>query len=172
MKTKPTHRPHYLTLLCALLISQLLFVTPAAAHAEFVAAIPAPGQIVVESPSQIEITFSESLGEGSTFIMFDTNFTQIPIPVTRPAGEQARLISAEVPPLTNGTYTVQWLAISTDGHPISGSYEFTVGGNMLESIALAEGVSYNPPDAFAWIMVILAIALPAAAYYWQKGQRP
>ncbi|MCB0033928.1 MAG: copper resistance protein CopC [Anaerolineales bacterium] len=142
------------------------------AHAELQSAEPSPGAQLAKSPSMIKLVFSEAIGEGSTFTVFDRSFTQIKLPVARTQDVPAALVAENVPELPSGVYTIQWLVISEDGHPLTGSFEFSIGGYMLTSTLLAEAASFNPPDILGWIMVILALVLPAAVYYWQKNQRP
>lgn len=157
------------------LLSLSFMLGPAAvvwAHAELQSAEPSPGAQLAASPPIIKLVFSETVGDGSTFTVFDRNFTQIKLPVAREQGVPTTLLAENVPMLSDGVYTIQWLVISEDGHPLTGSFEFSIGGHMLTSTVLAEATSYNPPDIVGWIMVVLSLVLPAAAYYWQKNQRP
>lgn len=149
----------------------LLSAAVVRAHAELLTAEPAPGMQLPSAPSVIKLVFNESLGDGSTFTLFDATFKQISVSVARDKDAPSTLLADNVPELSKGVYTVQWLAVSQDGHPLSGSYEFSIGDQMLTSTLLAEG-AFNPPHWVGWLMVILALALPTAVYYWQKSQRP
>jgi methionine-rich copper-binding protein CopC len=95
------------------------------AHAALVNAEPAAGSTVDRPPSEIRLTFSETLVGGSQIALFGEQFRAVANVTTIIAGSQMRgLISTGLEP---GTYTVQWTAISIDTHTVSGSYPFTVG---------------------------------------------
>lgn len=142
----------------------------AAAHSELVAAEPAPGAHLTASPPEIRLTFSLPLAEGSTISLFNDAFQPIPLAAAIVADNPSQL-SAAVPDLADGAYTVQWLTKNTDGHELSGSYRFTVGEEpMLESLAfaetLADSAAFNPPAWYAWLIVVLALVLPLATWIW------
>lgn len=151
-------------------------VETARAHATLVKAFPAAGDVITRPLDEIRLTFNEPIQDGSTFVIFDTAFNVIEMGVYLDTGSDNTELVSEFPPFTSsGSYTLQWLAISQDGHPIEGTYSFTInlasedGGNM-ELIAAAEEVAaFNPPNWFAVLMVILAIVTPFLVYYGLKG---
>lgn len=97
------------------------------AHAHLEAAIPAVSGTVKAAPTELDLKFSEEL---------NLKFTGVK--VTGPdkkkvKTENAMLMGGDktfmvnVPEgLANGTYHVDWHALSQDGHKTHGSYEFTV----------------------------------------------
>jgi methionine-rich copper-binding protein CopC len=105
-----------------------LFSGSALAHAHLKAANPASGARVAASPAALSLTFSEALEaklssvtlkgpEGKTIAtgaaVLDANdrrSMRVPLNGALPAGK----------------YTVQWQALSKDGHSTRGSYDFTV----------------------------------------------
>jgi methionine-rich copper-binding protein CopC len=119
------------TLLAAFL---LLIATPqsAAAHDALVESSPAADSTVDTLPAELTLTFSAALigGDGSTAIV-----------VTDAAGESvtdgpAELDGAMVTqPLVAeadaGEYHVVWKVVSSDGHPTSGEFDFTVTTSTL-----------------------------------------
>jgi methionine-rich copper-binding protein CopC len=116
--------------LCALLAGLVLLAAQwllvAQAHAELVTAYPAPGATLDATRLEIRLTFSERIGLGSTVRLFGPQFRAVPgvrSGVDPVAPEQLRAIP---PKLTPDTYTVEWSAISADGHAVSGSYAFAV----------------------------------------------
>ena len=102
---------------------------PAAAHNSIVSTSPAEGSTVTEQPEQVVITTNDNLldlGEAG-----QSNQIQ----VTGPGDEQLQYGTAcaavNGPALVMpvqlgeaGEYTVVWQLVSTDGHPLSGSYTF------------------------------------------------
>lgn len=118
------------TALCALLAGPVLLAAQwlpvAEAHAELVTAYPAPGATLDATPLEIRLTFSERIGLGSTVQLFGPQFRAVlgvRSGVDPVAPEQLRAIPPE---LTPDTYTVEWSAISADGHAVSDSYAFAV----------------------------------------------
>lgn len=107
----------------------LALATPASAHNSIVSTTPAEGSTVTEQPEQLVITTNDNLldlGEAG-----QSNQIQ----VTGPGDEQLYYGTAcaavngpaLVMPLQlgeAGEYTVVWQLVSTDGHPLSGTYTF------------------------------------------------
>lgn len=105
----------------------LVLAGQAFAHAHLKSASPAPESTISAAPDELDLTFSESLnlkfsgirlvGPGKTEVktgegMLMDNDTMLMVPV----GET----------LAAGIYTVEWHALSTDGHKSKGEYTFTV----------------------------------------------
>jgi methionine-rich copper-binding protein CopC len=124
-RSTSTHRPLLIDGCFVLVICLLLFyVGSAGAHAELVAAEPATGVTLTESPAEIHLTFSENLGADSQVVLIGDNFARIAGVVVREIVFNEVFVT--VPPLEAGVYTVQYDVVSADNHPISGSYEFAV----------------------------------------------
>lgn len=123
-----THRLVRLAIaLCAafvLVVGHSAFVpTPAHAHDALIDSRPAEGEVLDAAPQELVLTFNAQIQDLGVAVV-----------VTDPAGES--LDTAEpvvsgpdvvlaLDPLTdNGEYTVEWRVVSSDGHPISGSFAF------------------------------------------------
>lgn len=97
------------------------------AHAHLKSSVPAADSSVKQAPSELDLSFSEGL-----------NLKFSGVTVTGPDKKAVKTGSATlmdgdatlmVPvsdKLAPGKYTVQWHALSTDGHKTNGSYSFTV----------------------------------------------
>jgi methionine-rich copper-binding protein CopC len=109
-----------------LLLLSFVFSAPVAAHVALVAAEPAPGARLQESPAVIRLTFNERLEGGSTMVLRRADFLAVPGLVAAVSEQAPEQMVATLPPLEAGVYTVQWEAISLDGHAVTGSYQFTV----------------------------------------------
>jgi methionine-rich copper-binding protein CopC len=97
---------------------------PALAHASLVSASPAPGSTVEVSLDTARLHFDEALQAGSTLAIFGENFQALDGVQVSLAGQD---LLAKLPaPLAAGTYTLQWTAVSDDGHTSQGSYQFGV----------------------------------------------
>ena len=110
-----------------ILLAQIQWpLRPAAAHAELLAADPPPGAVLAASPAEVRLTFSEALRAGSTFVVFGEGFAQVPGFSPAIVTESPEQLVAAIPALAPGAYTVQWTAVTGDGHEVSGSYSFGV----------------------------------------------
>lgn len=96
------------------------------AHSDLVTAIPEPGGIVNINFSEITLIFSEPVGEDSTILLFGEGFELIPVTTSLDLSEPSKLIGVIKQPLAVGEYSVQYTAVSPDGHEITGSYQFQV----------------------------------------------
>lgn len=118
------------------LLKQSLIVTaamtvlagPAFAHAHLRSAVPPPNGAVATAPSELDLTFSEGLNLKFTGAKL-SGPDKKPVPTGSPslgAGGDTTLVVPVTGTLRAGTYTVDWHALSTDGHKTSGAYTFTV----------------------------------------------
>jgi methionine-rich copper-binding protein CopC len=117
----------------AALSASLLLSAGAHAHPKLLSSTPAEGATVT-APANIELNFSEKLTtqfSGAKLIM-----TEMPgMAAHSPMGVKASVVGAADPkmmvitptaPLTPGTYKVEWRAVSSDTHPITGTVTFKV----------------------------------------------
>lgn len=119
-------------------------VVPALAHATLLSASPAPGEVAPATLKQIDLIFDSTLAPGSKLVMFTGNF--LPVPGIVSQVEQGRQLSVHLPaPLLPGTYTLQWTAITLDGHSVEGSYQFgvsqTAGSPLRITLSVIAGLS-------------------------------
>lgn len=102
-----------------------LLVSPQAfAHTYLDVTTPADGETVTTDIQKIELNYSGTIEEGSFFTLNASNGDEISVQSF--AVENGLLTGYLETPLPNGNYTVNWNSISQDGHPLSGSYSFTV----------------------------------------------
>lgn len=149
------------SLLAALLLTAfaaaLFLAQPAAAHDELVSSNPADGAVLEEAPAEIQLVFSSELMDlGNQVIVADADGNNVA--ETEPVLNRETLVQA-VPALNAGDYQVNWRAVSGDGHPITGSFGFTVNAP-----AGAETTAPAPasPEASAPAAVETAEAAPDA----------
>lgn len=123
---------------CSLLLVTIILwfglpISSASAHAELVATTPSRGAQITAPPSQVKLEFGEnllSLGDAKTNTLS----------VTDPSGKKidkadsklsGRFLTVSLKQTAaNGTYTVSWRVVSDDGHPVQGSFHFSVGPTM------------------------------------------
>ncbi|MBJ2261288.1 copper homeostasis periplasmic binding protein CopC [Pseudomonas sp. Fig-3] len=114
------------------LSSGILLSSVAQAHPKLLSSTPSERDSGA-APSKIELHFSENLVtqfSGAKLIM-----TDMPGMPNSPMGVKASVAGGNDPktmvitpssPLTTGTYKVEWRAVSSDTHPITGAVTFKV----------------------------------------------
>lgn len=112
----------------AAVVAAVIFLgvhTPAvaSAHAALSQANPADGARVTELPATVSLTFNEDIQPQFAALAVTSPDEQTHSGTLTVAGNT---LSAPLRPLpAAGTYTVAFRAVSSDGHPITGSYDFT-----------------------------------------------
>jgi methionine-rich copper-binding protein CopC len=139
------------------LVALLLFwpVKGVVAHAELRAAVPAPGASLSEQPEEIRLMFSEAVGPGSTITLFGEGFREIGGLTAEVDPERPEVLVTAVPELEAGNYSVQWMVLSLDGHPASGSYSFAVS---------AEAEGGFPVVVWGGVVVAAVVVLGVGAW--------
>jgi methionine-rich copper-binding protein CopC len=100
---------------------------PAFAHAHLKSATPAEGGTVAASPSELDLTFSEGVNlKFSGLKVIGPDKAAVPTGDTTLTNGDTTLIVPISGTLATGIYTVEWYALSADGHKTDGSYTFTV----------------------------------------------
>lgn len=105
----------------------LLLSPPAAAHDQLTTSNPEDGAVLDEAPEAIELDFSGELQELGSEIQVTAGDEAVAVDEPVIAGQAITSdLSGEMPA---GEYAVAWRVVSSDGHPISGEYSFTVNGD-------------------------------------------
>ncbi|MBM7075458.1 copper resistance CopC family protein [Micromonospora humida] len=148
--TAPSSRPTAVRLGAAVLaavVALLIPVSPAWAHNTLRSAAPAQESTLSSAPTEIVLEFVERLDPTfTTIVLTDAAKRKVPTgdPVVGGAKGSVQLTGA----LPNGTYTVAYRVVSTDGHPVQGSYPFTVA-DPNSSAAPIVGTTTDAPSAAA-----------------------
>ncbi len=99
-----------------------LRVVPLHAHAQLISAEPAIGSTLDFYPTELKLTFDQPIDPLSNVRLLADNFKTIDLSQQ----QAANVLIAQLPPLQQGVYTVQFDVISADGDIVRGSYEFAV----------------------------------------------
>lgn len=131
-----------LTLLLALLVP----FRAARAHGALQRAVPAQNARVVTMPRELRLTFNEPVVLAFAAIeLVGPNGRPVALGLLTLAPDSARVLIGPVTgALAAGTYTVNWRVAGADGHPVRGSYQFTV---TPEAVAAAGAAIDAPPVA-------------------------
>jgi copper resistance protein C len=109
-----------LFLLCGIVIAN--------AHAQLVRAEPAAGGNVGKAPSEVTLHFNERLeGALSSVVVRDATGKQVDKGNGVVDKKDRKVIRVSLPDLEPGVYKVEWRAVSTDTHRITGDFTFKIG---------------------------------------------
>lgn len=105
----------------------LASAVPAEAHDELLSSYPETGSTITGSPDEITLTFSGELLDGmqsAVIEVIDPNSQNIA--ADAPSVVDTSITQHLNPDPPDGTFIVRWKVVSSDGHPISGEYTYTV----------------------------------------------
>jgi copper transport protein len=148
-------------LLLACLLFALTLPRSAFAHANLVSSNPAADSLQATPPLELEMTFSEPVDiSGVTVTAVDQDGRAVKLDAPRIDPNNDRVVLASSTDFSIGAYTVSWTNRSlTDGHTLSGSFAFRVGGtDRAPAAATVEG--QRPP---AWAVLLRWLAFLGAA---------
>lgn len=115
-------------LACCLLLASVLSLGNAFAHSAKEGTMPEDGAQLETAPSEVMIQFDEPATLTRVELTHsrdsETQETRLTLP-----GEAMEMTHLETPDLGPGRYTVDWRAMSADGHAVNGSFSFTVSEN-------------------------------------------
>jgi methionine-rich copper-binding protein CopC len=148
----------------------LLTAGPAAAHDAAESSSPADGATVATPPAKVSITFNKNpLGLGAQVKISDsagTDWADGKVEIVDNVASQSLREGAPA-----GKYTVAWRVVSSDSHPIEGTFVFTATSGAAGSTAVPVPTAGTPrpgitpapekvPDAsepFPWSVVVFAV---------------
>lgn len=112
----------------------LAVAAPASAHDELISSTPAANEQLTAAPEQIVLTFSNELLEleensGTDMTVVDESGRDWA--AGAPAVEADTVTVPLEPGMAGGTYVVTWRVVSSDGHPTSGEYSFSIAADAV-----------------------------------------
>ncbi|MDT3497484.1 copper resistance CopC/CopD family protein [Bacillus toyonensis] len=117
----------WLFIACVLII---LIPKSASAHAYVVKSNPAENETLKKAPTVVKIEFDEDIqvSHFNTLFVRDTSGKRVDLKDAHIDKRNKKLLEAGVKEnLKDGLYSIQWKAISADGHPIQGVIPFQIG---------------------------------------------
>ena len=174
---------HIIFLNLFLVISSLFIsITHASAHAELVSSTPAADEILTMAPDQVTLTFGEKLLviSGKATNTVEVTNSQGEVLSSDPASISGSEITTTLDSqrMVDGKYTVTYRVVSADGHPVKGSYLFSIAQAASSAPATTtESTSTNGSDQgffernakpFGFILTILALLIGLIIYRNRK----
>jgi copper transport protein len=121
------------------------------AHASLLKSTPAPNSLIATSPQQIALVFNERLENSLYYIKVVNDEGQSVTPNKAQMDARQTTVTLQLPKLAEGTYVTTYHIVSADGHPIAGSYLFTVGTSLGDNTFIAPSSSLQG-KSFSWDM--------------------
>lgn len=147
----------------------------ARAHATLVSAEPPQNAVLATSPSRVRLVFDEELDPSLARVsLIAGNGRSSELRVSGDPRD-VRAIIAPLASLAPGAYRVHWRVVSADGHPVDGSYVFTVGASRaapppLDSSSVQENATWGgPPIAGAPLIPALLRGLAVGTLMAMTG---
>ncbi len=123
------------------------------AHAALLKSRPAPGSVLLSSPPEIRLTFSEEVLPGlSSLTLVQTDGNEVDLRGANDSHD-THVLTAVLPVLPPGGYFVKWKVTSADGHPASGSYSFVVASPAAASSTPVIAGNMGDREAMAFPVV-------------------
>ncbi|MBW4093951.1 MAG: copper resistance protein CopC [Acidobacteria bacterium] len=160
--------------LLALLTVALVSAPAASAHDVLESTNPADGSTVTSVPSKLTLTFDNTPAAiGSQIQILDSTGKDWADGAVRVIDHVAsENIKAGAPA---GTYTVNWRMVSSDSHPIDGTFSFTATSGAAPVNTASAGTAAAPQSpqqssapasasasgGFPWVLVVLGLVLVA-----------
>jgi len=134
-----------LALVTLVTLSVVAGAAPAAtAHDQVLSTSPTTGENVDTAPKQVAMVFSDDiLSVGAIMLIVDEqgrNWAEGMLKLDR-----ATVTQPLAPGLANGAYEVRWRVVSADGHPIAGTFPFSVGTVTAGSGSASSGAASSGP---------------------------
>lgn len=153
--------------LLAAVLGLLLPASGAFAHDDLLGSKPAAGE-TVEQPGPVVLRFSANvLGLGSTVKIQDAEGNDWNDGETRIVDDA--MIQKIRPGAPAGEYTVLWRAVSSDSHPIEGTYSFTASGSSEPAQAQQTPAPASPESTPAASTAVPAEPSASAAAPTEAG---
>ena len=135
LSRRTTARPAALAAVFAALLAALLLLgAPAQAHDTLLESDPADGATLETSPEAITLTYSADILDVSPLVRITDEDGEELAEIT-PSIDGPVATAALEEPLPAGESTIQWRVVSSDGHPIEGTFTVTVEQDAAEEPA-------------------------------------
>lgn len=159
-------------------IFSILSISPVLAHTELVSVEPATDQVMLTLPSEIKLTFGESVIAEGTFASITTAAGSVETTVRVEAADVYVAIPAD---LVGPDVTISWKTVAADGHPLDGETVYKLaearGEASPEVTAMEEPVVISAPieensSSISWLQwLALGASIGIAITFFLKMRK-
>jgi methionine-rich copper-binding protein CopC len=156
----------------------LLNLNPAQAHTELVSVEPATDQVMLTLPSEVKLTFGESVIAEGTFASITTATGSVKTTVRVEAANVYVAIPAD---LVGPDVTISWKTVAADGHPLDGETIYKLaearGEATPEVTTMEEPVAISAPvvensSSISWLQwLALGASIGIAITFFMKMRK-
>ncbi len=126
--------------LLAVVLLATAVASPAAAHTDLVSSSPDNGATLDTPPDQITLKFAEAvLSSGAQIVAKSADGTKVDLGPAEVSG--AKVTAVWPADAADGAYKVSWRVAGADGHPLDGTFGFSVKSAEPAATASAEPVA-------------------------------
>lgn len=122
---------------------------PAGAHTVLRSSNPASGAVVPRL-ERLELFFTEPIVATASHLYVEDPVGYLELPEAAPVDGDTASLAVALPALGDGTYTVTWHVVATDGDPAEGTFTFSVDESLSSAattpVTLADPAADFPPD--------------------------
>jgi len=147
----------------------ILFVSisfPAFGHSSLVSSTPAKDAVLTEFPSEVSLTFNESLleigAENPNKVEVVNSMGDVLSGASKVSGP---VVSVPVQITGNDEYRVSYRVVSADGHVIEGSYSFNVQSEIATAMPISAPIEETPAEDGPNLLVRTVMALIAGVLF-------
>jgi methionine-rich copper-binding protein CopC len=124
----------------------VLVCAPVMAHATLIETYPTDRNTLAEPPEQVQLRFDEPVeAEFDPVEVYDRQGNRVDRNNARVYPDDARVVVVDLEELPEGSYTVDWRVTSADGHPVSGTYGFTVDASAADTEGVGDPIVQVDP---------------------------
>ena len=156
----------------------VLTINPVFAHTELVSVEPATDQVMLTLPSEVKLTFGESVIAEGTFASITTAAGSVETTVRVEAADVYVAIPAD---LVGPDVTISWKTVAADGHPLDGETVYKLAENrgeatpevttMEKPVAISAPVEENS-SSISWLQwLALGASIGIAITFFMKMRK-
>ena len=156
----------------------VLTINPVFAHTELVSVEPSTDQVMLTLPSEVKLTFGESVIAEGTFASITTAAGSVETTVRVEAADVYVAIPAD---LVGPDVTISWKTVAADGHPLDGETVYKLAENrgeatpevttMEEPVAISAEVEENSSN-ISWLQwLALGASIGIAITFFMKMRK-
>ena len=107
-------------------LAALALASAAAAHSLLLESTPVAGAVLSAAPREVMLRFNNRIEKTLSRVrVLDERGTAQPVTLAT-AGAPADRLTGSLPSLGPGRWRVEWQVLSTDGHVVSGRFDFRI----------------------------------------------
>jgi copper transport protein len=146
----------------AVLLTAWLASSAAFAHASLVRAEPADGAMLAETPKVLKLTFNEPISVLVMRLIGPSGEVVAPA-----AAAENNVVTVTPPQLRRGSHVLSWRVVSADGHPVGGSFVFSIGAASGTSLAASSNTAARAALWAAKLAVYVAMVLGIGGAFFE-----